>query len=211
MPRANGLTRKSTTTPRARAHTAAAPAALSDLDTQLMLQVRDGNQEAAGTLIRRNFDRVARYVGRVVRNPRQVEDLTQDVFLQVLTFADRYEPTAKFSTWLYRVATNTALHYLDRARVRRRSSEGRGGTEIDVADHNGDGPDHKLTLDELRQKVSNAIADLPPNQRVALTLYEYEGLSYGQIAAVLDVTTDAVRALLLRARTTLRGKLQELN
>ncbi|MBU0639539.1 MAG: sigma-70 family RNA polymerase sigma factor [Planctomycetes bacterium] len=180
--------------------------ALGDFDTQLMLQVRDGNREAANALVRRNFERVSRYVARVVRQPRAVEDLTQDVFVQVLTHANRYEPTAKFSTWLYRVATNMALHHLDRARVRRRVAEP-VGPDLDIADTSDAAPDVRMSLDELRDRVALAIGTLPAKQRVALTLFEYEGLSYEQTAAVLEVTVEGVRSLLMRARTTLRRKL----
>lgn len=182
---------------------------LADLDTQLMLQVRNGDSGAGDALIRRNFDRVARYIGRVIRHPRLVEDLTQDVFLQILQNARQYEPTAKFSTWLYRIATNTALNCLNRADVRRRSSEPVDG-EMEFADRSVDGPDRQMNLDELKQQVARAIDALPPNQRVALTLFEYEELSYEQIAAVMNLTVDAVRSVLARARAVLRDKLANL-
>jgi len=94
-------------------------AALTDLDTQLMLQARAGDRDAAGALVRRNHARIARYLSRVVRDQSVTEDLTQDVFLRALSHADQYEPTAKLTTWLYRIATNTALNYLKQPSVRR--------------------------------------------------------------------------------------------
>ncbi len=182
---------------------------LADLDTQLMIQARDGNREAANALIRRNFERISRYVARLVGNHRPVEDLTQDVFLQAISHASEYQPSAKVTTWLYRIATNTSLNYLKQASVRRQAPEPPEG-RLEVADHSVPAPDSRLSLDELKDLVAKAVAELPINQRVALTLFEYENCSYEQIAAVLDVSIEAIRSLLLRARTTLRGRLNGL-
>jgi RNA polymerase sigma-70 factor (ECF subfamily) len=186
------------------------PDALADFDTQLMLQVREGAADASNMLLRRNFARVARYISRVVRDPRVVEDLSQEVFLQVLANAGRYEPAAKFSTWLYRIATNTALNHLNQAYIRRRAKEPSGVT-IDVPDNRPETvPDRRMDLHELKNRVSQAVGELPIRQRIALTLSEYEELSYQQIAAVMEVTVEAVRCLLARARATLRRKLAGL-
>jgi RNA polymerase sigma-70 factor (ECF subfamily) len=195
---------------RIEAERARSESVLADLDTQLMLQVRGGDPDASNMLVRRNFDRVARYISRVVRDHRMVEDLSQEVFLQVLSNADRYQPTARFSTWLYRVATNTALNYMSHARVRQRATQV-PSTEMNLPDRCREAdPDRQLSLDELKNRVSGAIGDLPIKQRIALTLFEYEDLSYQQIATVLEVTVEAVRCLLTRARTTLRRKLADL-
>jgi RNA polymerase sigma-70 factor, ECF subfamily len=188
---------------------ACAPEALTDLDTQLMLQVREGSPEAANALIRRNFGRVSRYVARVVRQDRAVEDLTQEVFLRVLSHASEYRPTAKFSTWLYRVATNTALRYVTEAYNKRRVGLPAAGAP-DIPDTATPEPSRRVDLDELKSRVASAIDVLPPNQRVALVLFEYEDLTYQQIAAVLNLTVEAVRCLLMRARSTLRGELMGL-
>jgi RNA polymerase sigma-70 factor (ECF subfamily) len=175
-----------------------------------MLELRAGNAEAGNALVRRNFDRVARYVGRVVRDQRPVEDLAQEVFLQVFRAAGRYEPTAKFSTWLYRIATNIARNYLAQPYVRRRR-EADPSQSGPVATAGADSaPERQLSLDDLRRRVADALASLPVNQRIALTLCEYEGLSYEQIAAVLDTTVDAVRGMIKRAREALRPKLRGL-
>jgi RNA polymerase sigma-70 factor (ECF subfamily) len=182
-------------------------AALGDYDTQLMLQAARGDPEAATALVRRNFALVSRYVARVVRDARAVEDLAQDVFVQVLTTAPRYTPSARFSTWLYRIATNAALNYLKQAQIARRAGDP-DGIGMELVDRHEPPPDGRISLDELKHRVSEAIGSLPVNQRVALVLFEYENLSYQQIAAVLEVTVEGVRALLTRARATLRTKLQ---
>ncbi len=183
---------------------------LTDYDTQLMVQLRAGNVEAGSSLVRRNFERVARYVARVVRQVPPVEDLTQDVFLQVFKAAPTYQPHARFSTWLYAIATNTARNYLARQARDRRRPLAEEGEEPQLPSRRESAPDQQLNLDELRNRVSDALSRLPVNQRIALTLVEYEELSYEQVADVLDTTVEAVRSLLRRARESLRPMLTGL-
>ena len=208
MPRISARTGAASKSLRAKPARRTPLAALADLDTQLMLQLGAGDTDAGNTLVRRNFDRVARYVARIVRDRHPVEDLTQDVFLQVFKVANRYEPTARFSTWLYRIATNAARNYLTQAYVKRRRST--VDDEPPVPARGDTAPERQLSLDELRGRVAAALSSLPVNQRIALTLFEFEGLSYEQIAAVLETTVDAVRSQLKRARETLRPKLRGL-
>jgi RNA polymerase sigma-70 factor (ECF subfamily) len=194
---------------RARQGASGDTAFLADLDTQLMLQYRAGRPEAGSALIRRNFVRVTRFVGRLVRDQRIVEDLVQDVFVQVLTSANRYTASARFSTWLYCIATNTARTYLRRVGSQRRLAAG-ALDAVDPPDGQQRAPDHALNLDDLRRRVSAAIDKLPLNQRIALVLFETEDFTYAQIADALSVTVESVRALLARARETLREELAAL-
>lgn len=182
-----------------------AHAPVGDVDALLMVATANGDAQAASALCRRNLERVMRYVGRVVRDPGVVEDLAQDVFVQILAHARQYSPTARFSTWLYRVATNVALDYLRTDNRRRKVSLDTAPPP--VAPRTDAHPERAVDLDELRRRLSAAMDDLPPNQRAALTLFEYEGFSYQQIAAVLNASEDSVRALLLRARNALRARL----
>ena len=180
---------------------------LSDLDTQLMLQVREGNSEAASRLVRRNFGRVSAYIGRIVRQQRAVEDLTNDVFLSVFAHAVDYQPTAKFSTWVYRIATNRAFNHLKQTAQRKQISTGLDDQEAGIPDRSDTRPERRMQLDELKQRVAQALSALPARQRAALTLFEYDTMSYEQIAAILDVTVESVRSLLTRARADLRKRL----
>lgn len=185
----------------------AAPGPLADFDTQLMLQMAAGSREAGALLIQRNGQQIARYLARLVRDANVVEDLSQEVFSQALSHADQFRPTAKVATWLYRIATNTALNYLKQA-SRRRTQASPVDRPLEVTDPRDPGPERRLSQDELRRHVSQAILKLPINQRVALTLYQYEEFTYEQVAAVLGVTVEAVRCLLSRARTALRRELR---
>jgi RNA polymerase sigma-70 factor (ECF subfamily) len=189
------------------AQTPVAP--LDDLDTQLMLQVGAGNRDAANALFRRNFERIAKYITRIVGPHRPVEDLTQDVFVQAITHAKQFKPTAKVTTWLYRIATNTSLNYLKQPGVRRQVAEP-ADRPLEVSDEGTGLPESSLSQRELQERVAQSIADLPVNQRIALTLFQYEDCSYEQIATVLGTTVEAVRSLLGRARATLRRNLHGL-
>ncbi len=180
---------------------------LSDFDTQLMLQVREGNSEAASRLVRRNFGRVSAYIGRIVRQQRAVEDLTNDVFLSVFAHAVDYQPTAKFSTWVYRIATNRAFNHLKQTAKLKQVSAGLDDHEAVIPDRSDTRPERRMHLDELKLRVAEALSAMPARQRAALTLFEYETMSYEQIAAILGVTVESVRALLTRARADLRRRL----
>ena len=184
-------------------------APVADVDAQLMLQVRGGNRDAASMLVRRNLDRVARFIARIVRFERHVEDITQEVFLQVLASAHRYEPTARFSTWLYRIAMNTALDHLANPYQRRRR-ETKNNEIQELPGESREEPQQAASLAELRDQIQTAIAALPVNQRVALTLFQFEDMSYEQIASVMDLSIEGVRSLLARARRALRAELQNL-
>lgn len=180
--------------------------AVDDIDAQLMVLMRDGDRDAGNQLVRRNAERVARFVSRVVRNPRVIEDLTQDVFKNMVRYAARYEPACKFSTWLYRIATNIALDHLDRAAVRKRENGAMTDGET-LPDRRSERPDKRMSLDELRSAVAAALESLPPNQRIAITLHQYETMSYEQISAIMECSVESVRSLLARARASLRERL----
>ncbi len=200
---------RGTTLPAIKAAPPPAESPLADFDTQLMLQAAQGHREAASRLIERNRDRIARYIAQILNDQRAVEDLTQEVFLQALRYADQYRPTAKVTTWLYRIATNLARNHLKEAGIRRRSTAN-PETALDIPDPHEPPPDRRLSLDELKEQVARAIRELPLKQRIALTLCQYEGCSYEQAAVVLDASVEAVRSLLLRARRQLRATLADL-
>lgn len=180
-----------------------------------MLAFKDGRQEAFAELVGRNEAKVFSMIYRLVGEHSQAEDLTQEVFLRVFRTAKRYQPMAKFSTWLYRIAANVALNSIRAQRKRKQagltgagggaqSDDDDGGWTRDVADTHGLPPGAHMDAAELQERLLAAIAALPENQRVAITLNKYEHMSYHDIAGILGCSTMAVKSLLARARCNLR-------
>lgn len=183
----------------------------------LMLAVKRGDADAFRRLVERYqatvFDAVCRQIG----NRSIAEELTQEVFLRIWRARGRYEPRAKFETWLYRIVMNLCANASLYGRRRRALSLDRTGPGRDeetpgrerVADPAGRTPLEDLEREELRRKVKEAIQQLPEQQRAALVLARYRGLSCREIGEALDLSVEAVKSLLFRARQNLRARLQE--
>lgn len=185
---------------------------LHDPDVRLMLQVREGNAAAFEELVQRYQNRLLTILEHQVGRRELAEDLTQEVFLRVFRARDRYEPGAKFSTWLFTIAHNVASNAL-RSRSRRR--------EVGVADGNGSDssavqldqlakaasgfmPTRNLDKAEQAEMVRHAVAALSERQRLALLLAKFEGMSYQDIAQSMDLSVQAIKSLLSRARVNLK-------
>jgi len=179
-----------------------------------MLRFKRGDQAAFEQLVRRNTHKVHALVYRFLGSGELADDLTQEVFLRVFRTAHRYEPAAKFSTWLYRIVANLAFNVMrsrKRAHVYPMSASGsdeEDGFERNIPDERPERPGDALDQEELRQDIAAAVAQLPENQRVAVVLHQYEHKPYEDIAQVLDCTTMAVKSLLSRARENLRRSLR---
>ena len=174
-------------------------------DHALMRRVRDGDRRAFAILVERHRDSLYRFILRQVRSAPSAEDLLQETFLRVYRAAADYEPDAKLSTWLFRIAFNLCLNEAAKASSRREL--------VDAAPDRADPqPDPAVALErkEIASAVEAAIACLPPRQRAAVQLARFEGMSYASIAKVLDTSVAAVENLLQRARQTLRQQLQHL-
>jgi len=178
-----------------------------------MLRFQGGDRSAFEEIVRRNAPKVNTLIYRFLGDPGQVEDLTQEVFMRVYRTSARYQPTAKFSTWLYRIAANLSFNVL---RAKRRGqpmqldisySEDGEPYYRDVPDDRLGPPQDHLNGEELRDKVAAAIDQLPENQKVAIILNKYEQKSYDDIASILNCSTMAVKSLLSRARSNLRAAL----
>ena len=182
-----------------------------DEDVQLMLRFCDGDRQAFDKLVERNLSNVCGLVYRFLGNQSQVDDIAQEAFLRVLKNAHRYKPQAKFSTWLYRIVANLCFNVIRSRKTARQISIHSAGPEdgtFDLPDETQQNPDAGLVGDERSRRVSNAVAKLPENQRLAIILNKYEDKSYAEIAEILDTTTMAVKSLLSRARVTLREQLE---
>ncbi len=178
-----------------------------DDDVQLMLAFRAGDAAAFDALFRRWSAPLLRYLERMTRDAAVAEELLQEAFLRVHRARERYEPQAKFSTWLYQIATNLALNELRRPRRRdpHRSLDAENAPELPQQAPRTDDVVHARRVGDA---LEAELASLPENQRAALWLSAVEGLSYAEVAEALGVTAKAVKALVHRARVTLAEKLQ---
>jgi RNA polymerase sigma-70 factor (ECF subfamily) len=180
-----------------------------DEDAALMLAFCAGDGGAFDALWSRWAAPLLRYLERMLRDSAAAEELVQEVFLRVHRARDRYQPEARFSTWLYRIATNLALNELRRPRRRdpHASLDERGAPEL-----GSEGPLVEDLLDarRLSARVEQELAQLPERQRAALCLTAVEGLSYAEAAGALEISESAVKALVHRARTALAGRVKDL-
>ena len=185
-----------------------------DPDAALMLRVKQGDGAAFTTLVEKYKQPVLNLAYRTLRDATEAEDLAQNVFVQVYKSAGRYQPAAKFSTWLFTIARNLCLN-----EIRRRSrhpadslDQTRDGTDDQplhqIEDRRETSPPDQLLRGELESKVDEALAALPENQRTALLLCRQEELSYEEIARVLDCSLSATKSLIHPARETLKQKLK---
>jgi RNA polymerase sigma-70 factor, ECF subfamily len=194
----------------------AAPAL--DLDAQLMLRVKDGDEHSFGVLLEKHRNPVIHFVYRMVQDRAVAEELSQEVFLRVYRSRGTYEPTARFTTWLFRIATHLALNWL------RDGRNERGHHRLDApmkSEKDGDMParevsdrkpsaEQRMVYETRLQEVRVAISLLPEKQRAAVLMHKYEEMEYSQIANVLECSESAVKSLLFRAYETLRAKLAHM-
>jgi RNA polymerase sigma-70 factor (ECF subfamily) len=181
----------------------------------LMARVVEGDEDAFETLVLRHQTYVLNFIYRFIGDKTQAKDLSQEVFLRVWQAAKSYEAKAKFTTWVYRIASNLCFNELKSARRRRwfhffQSGEEGGQTiEENFSDDSPSAEDLLLTR-ERNLQITEALQSLPANQRMAVILKRYDDLSYAEIARVMDCSVSAVESLLVRAKRTLQKKLKNL-
>jgi RNA polymerase sigma-70 factor (ECF subfamily) len=176
----------------------------SDSDVQRMLAFSAGDDSAFDELFRRWAGPLVRYLERMVGDMATAEELVQETFLRVYNARKRYEPRARFSTWLYRIGTNLALNELKRPR--RRSHH--DGEIVEEIRSDATPTDDLVGARRTGSEVQRELATLPERQRMALWLSAVEGHSYAEIANILDTTEKSVKALVHRGRTALVGRLR---
>jgi len=182
-------------------------------DAELMLKVREGDQASFALLLERHRGPVIHFLFRMVQNQAVSEELAQEVFLRVYKSRSSYEPTAKFTTWLFRIATHLALNWIRDGKNEKRSEsldeEVNEGTVRQVADRNPT-VEQDLVYRARLAEVRAAIDLLPAKQRAAVLMHKYEEMEYSQIACVLNCSESAVKSLLFRAYEHLRARLAHL-
>lgn len=175
-------------------------------DRELIAAVLDGSEAAFGALVDRYKDRVFRLLGRYCRDSVECEDLAQDVFLKVFRKLHTFNHDSQFFTWLYRITVNAATDHLSRASSRRlRLVEDTGLFEHD--DRDRENPTTPLEQEELARVTRELVDQLPEKFRTILVLREFEGLSYTDIAEVLDIQLGTVESRLFRARQRFKDAL----
>ena len=190
--------------------------AASDQDTRLMLAFREGSLEAFEELFSRHAYAIVNYAYRFVRDRAVAEELAQEVFLRVHDAAGSYRPSARFSTWLYRIATNVCLNEVRRPRFKARhdsldaeTTDPGAEPRIQIRDANPDPEAQAARLDLVRM-LRGALQALPEKQRVAFILNKYAELSYTEVAEVMNTSEKAVKSLIHRAKEGLASKLRPL-
>ncbi|MEC8804011.1 MAG: RNA polymerase sigma factor RpoE [Pseudomonadota bacterium] len=183
-------------------------------DQQLVDQVMAGNKNAFNLLVMRYQHRVAALIARFVKDPREVEDVAQEAFLKAYRALPLFRGDSAFYTWLYRIAVNTAKNYLV-ARSRRPPAQDLEIDEVEPTETGSvlreiESPEGSLSTSELKVAVEAALDSLPEELKTAFILREFSGLSYEDIAEVMDCPVGTVRSRIFRAREAIDRKITEL-
>ena len=182
-------------------------------DAELMLRVREGDSGCFAILLERHRRPVIHFLYRMVQNHAVAEELAQEVFLRVYRSRESYHPAAKFTTWLFRIATNLALNALrdGRSEKHHEAIEPGGGErpEVQLCDVRPN-VEQQMLEDARMKEVRLAIESLPAKQRAAVLMHKYQEMEYAQIAGALECSEAAVKSLLFRAYETLRSRLAHL-
>ncbi len=175
-------------------------------DARLMLRVRDGDQASFGLLLERHRGPVIHFFHRMVQNQAVAEELAQEVFLRVYRSRSTYEPSAKFTTWLFRIATHLGLNWIRDWRYEKLQRS----LDRDLAD-GARNMEQELVYRSKLGEVRQAIEHLPSKQRAAVVMHKYQELEYSEIASVLRCSESAVKSLLFRAYEHLRSRLAHMS
>jgi RNA polymerase sigma-70 factor (ECF subfamily) len=185
-----------------------------DIDQKLVVRVQKGDKTAFDLLARKYQHKVAKLVSRYVRDRREVEDVTQEALIKAYRAIGGFRGESAFYTWLYRIAVNTAKNYLESQGRRPPGSD----MEIEGAEliESGEGlrdqatPERQMLTNEIATTVHRVLEHLPPDLRTAITLREIEGMSYEEIAEVMDCPIGTVRSRIFRAREAIDLELRPL-
>jgi RNA polymerase sigma-70 factor (ECF subfamily) len=185
-----------------------------NIDQKLVVRVQKGDKTAFDLLVRKYQHKVAKLISRYVRDRREVEDVTQEAFIKAYRAIGGFRGESAFYTWLYRIAVNTAKNYLESQSRRPPGSD----MEVESAEliEGGEGlrdqatPERQMLTNEIATTVHRVLELLPPDLRTAITLREIEGMSYEEIAEVMDCPIGTVRSRIFRAREAIDLELRPL-
>jgi RNA polymerase sigma-70 factor, ECF subfamily len=186
-----------------------------ETDQQLVERVQRGDKRAYDLLVLKYQHRIVSLVSRYMRDQSEVLDVTQEAFIKAYRALPGFRGDSAFYTWLYRIAINTAKNYL----VSRSRRPPDSDIDVDQGDYQGESlalsdiesPENRLEADQLEAVVYKAIDDLPEELKIAVTLREFDGLSYEEIAGVMDCPVGTVRSRIFRAREAIEKKIAALD
>jgi RNA polymerase sigma-70 factor (ECF subfamily) len=178
----------------------------ADPDIELMLRFQKGDEPAFEELVKKHTRGVLNLVYRYLGDASRSEDVAQDIFVKVYRARMKYEPKAKFSTWLYRIAVN---HCLNEIRARKAQPAVAAPINDLLEQPSGEDPDSRISRTELQRAVKAAIDALPENQRMAVILARYEDMSYDEISETMGMSLEAVKSVLFRAKENLKQALSK--
>ena len=186
----------------------------NNIDQQLIERIQRGDKNAFNLLVRKYQHKVVSLVSRYVNNPGDIPDVAQEAFIKAYRAIPDFRGESAFYTWLYRIAVNTAKNYI--------VAQGRQPPDMDVDSQDAEtydgaeslhevaNPENLMLSDEIRAEVASALASLPEDLRTAITLREIEGLSYEEIAEVMECPVGTVRSRIFRAREAIDKRIQPL-
>jgi len=183
-------------------------------DQLLVERVQNGDKKAFDVLVLKYQQKVANLISRYIRDPAEVLDVTQEAFIKAYRALPKFRGDSAFYTWLYRVAINTAKNHLA-AQSRRPPQddiEAETAEQMDMGTRLKENatPEHLAMQDEIARTIKSALEALPEELRTALSLREFEGLSYEEIAEAMDCPIGTVRSRIFRAREAIDNKLKPL-
>ncbi len=183
-------------------------------DAELVRRVQQGDKHAFDLLVLKYQHKIAKLVSRYVKDPSEALDVTQEAFIKAYRALPRFRGDSAFYTWLYRIAINTAKNYLV-AQSRRPSTvdlTNQEGEQLSAEDllQETETPENLLSRDEVKETISRAMDSLPEDLKTAITLRELEGLSYDEIARVMECPIGTVRSRIFRAREAIDKQLKPL-
>lgn len=187
-----------------------------EIDQQLVERAQHGDKEAFDLLVIKYQRRLVRLLSQFIRDSAEVEDIAQETFIKAYKSLSSFRGDSAFYTWLYRIGINAAKNFL--VAQKRRASNASSNVDIEDAENFEEGsqlrelgtPESELISKQIAQTVNQALNELPEELRTAITLREIEGLSYEEIASVMNCPTGTIRSRIFRAREVISVKLQSV-
>lgn len=184
------------------------------VDQDLVERVQNGDKSAFDVLVKKYQHKIVNLVSRYVRDPSEALDVAQEAFIKAYRALPRFRGESAFYTWLYRIAINTAKNYLV-AMDRRPPDADIDATEAEqyegaLALKEVDTPEHLALKEEIEKTIYAAIDDLPDDLKTAISLREFEGMSYEEIAVTMDCPVGTVRSRIFRAREAIDNRISDL-